>query len=236
MATIKIPTPLRAYTGGEAKIEVTGETVGAVLEDLTAKHPELRQHIFEGNEVRSFVNVFIGQEDTRFRDGLETPVEPNDELRIIPSIAGGSDVRYVDHNALRTNQALIIGFLVAAFVLNVPLLVAFIAAVMVIGALYPPARLFVLFYKHVLKNRVIQPDVIADNPEPHRFSMALGGLFTSAATIAFVGSAPVLAWVLTGIVVVLAALNLFAGFCAGCFMYYQFNKLGVPGFVHAKVS
>lgn len=90
MATIKIPTPLRAYTGGNAVIEVKGSTVGAVLDDLTGKHPELRQHIFEGDRLRSFVNIFIGDEDTRYRDGLETDVEPEDELRIIPSIAGGN--------------------------------------------------------------------------------------------------------------------------------------------------
>lgn len=89
MATIKIPTPLRAYTGGNAVIEVTGETVGEVLGNLTNQHPDLRQHIFDGENLRSFVNIFIGQEDTRFRDGLETPVESGDELRIIPSIAGG---------------------------------------------------------------------------------------------------------------------------------------------------
>jgi molybdopterin converting factor small subunit len=89
MPTIKIPTPLRAYTGGNAVIEVAGETVGAVLQDLTTQYPDLRPHIFEGDILRSFVNVYIGSEDTRYRDGLETDVEPNDQLRIIPSIAGG---------------------------------------------------------------------------------------------------------------------------------------------------
>lgn len=89
MATIKIPTPLRAYTNGQAVVQVNGETVSAVLDDLTRQHPALRPHIFDGDQLRSFVNIFIGQEDTRFRDGLETAVEPNDELRIIPSIAGG---------------------------------------------------------------------------------------------------------------------------------------------------
>ena len=89
MARIKIPTPLRAYTAGQAIVDVTGGTVGDVLNDLTARHPELRQHIYEGDKLRSFVNVFIGEEDTRFRDGMNTPVEDGDELRIIPSIAGG---------------------------------------------------------------------------------------------------------------------------------------------------
>ena len=90
MTTIKIPTPLRAYTDGNAEIKVKGETVGAALGDLVTKHPDLRQHIYNGNELRNFVNVFIGEEDIRYRDGLETPLEPSDNLRIIPSIAGGS--------------------------------------------------------------------------------------------------------------------------------------------------
>jgi adenylyltransferase/sulfurtransferase len=89
MATIKIPTPLRAYTGGSAVIEVSGATVGAAVDDLTGQHPELRPHLFEGDDLRSFVNIFIGQEDIRYRDGLETDIDENSELRIIPSIAGG---------------------------------------------------------------------------------------------------------------------------------------------------
>lgn len=148
-----------------------------------------------------------------------------------------SNVRKVDHNALRTNQALIITLLVLAYILDSTLLVAFVAVVMVIGSLYPPARLFVLFYKHVLKPAgIVQPDVLPDNPEPHRFSMALGGIFTTASTLALLSSAVSLGWILSGIVVFLAGLNLFAGFCAGCFMYYQLNRLGIPGFEYAPLE
>jgi sulfur-carrier protein len=89
LTTIKIPTPLRQYTGGQAEIEVTGDTVGAALTDLVTRHPELRQHLYNGSELRNFVNVFIGDEDIRYRDGVETPLEAGDSLRIIPSIAGG---------------------------------------------------------------------------------------------------------------------------------------------------
>lgn len=89
MTTIKIPTPLRAYTGGNAEIEVKGETVGAILASLTPQYPDLRPHLFNGEELRNFVNVFVGEEDIRYRDGLDTSIEPGDKLRIIPSIAGG---------------------------------------------------------------------------------------------------------------------------------------------------
>ncbi|MBE2268871.1 MAG: MoaD/ThiS family protein [Anaerolinea sp.] len=89
MATIKIPTPLRVYTGSNAQVDVTGETVGAALNDLTTQFPELRQHLFNGDQLRSFVNVFIGEDDIRFLNGLDTDIEGDTLLRIIPSIAGG---------------------------------------------------------------------------------------------------------------------------------------------------
>ena len=90
MATIRIPSPLRAYTNNQATVEVNGDTVGAALNDLTAQHPDLRQHLYEGEQLRNFVNVFLGEEDVRFLDGLDTEIEADASLRIIPSIAGGA--------------------------------------------------------------------------------------------------------------------------------------------------
>ncbi len=89
MASIKIPTPLRAYTNNQAQVDVGGGTIGEALNDLTDQYPELRQHLFNGAELRNFVNVFLGDEDVRFLDGLNTEIDPGDSLRIIPSIAGG---------------------------------------------------------------------------------------------------------------------------------------------------
>ncbi|MCY3796452.1 MAG: MoaD/ThiS family protein [Chloroflexi bacterium] len=89
MATIRIPTPLRAYTDGASDIDVTGETVGEALSNLVDRHPDLRAHLFQDDELRSFVNIFIGDEDIRFMQGLETEIDAEDSLRIIPSIAGG---------------------------------------------------------------------------------------------------------------------------------------------------
>jgi molybdopterin converting factor small subunit len=68
---------------------VTGETVGSALNNLTTKHPELRPHLFEGEALRSFVNIYLNQEDVRYLEGAETAVAANDTLMIIPSIAGG---------------------------------------------------------------------------------------------------------------------------------------------------
>ncbi len=89
MPSIKIPSPLRAYTENQAVIEVSGETIGAALDDLTGKYPELRTHLYEGDQLRNFVNIFVGEEDVRFLDGLETEIDESDSVRIIPSIAGG---------------------------------------------------------------------------------------------------------------------------------------------------
>lgn len=89
MANIKIPTPLRVYTNNQAQVTVHGDTVGAALQDLVTQYPDLKPHLFNDNQLRNFVNVFIGEEDVRFLDGLATPIEPDESLRIIPSIAGG---------------------------------------------------------------------------------------------------------------------------------------------------
>jgi adenylyltransferase/sulfurtransferase len=91
MATLRIPTPLRAYTGGESELEVSGDTVGDALQELTTRHPDLQQHIFTPDgELRSFVNLFVNDEDIRFLQGVDTPIQDNDRLMILPSIAGGA--------------------------------------------------------------------------------------------------------------------------------------------------
>ena len=91
MAKIRIPTPLRAYTDGASKIDVAGVTVGEALNNLIVQHPDLRTHLFNDDELRSFVNIFIDDEDIRFMQGLETEINADDSLRIIPSIAGGGN-------------------------------------------------------------------------------------------------------------------------------------------------
>jgi hypothetical protein len=145
--------------------------------------------------------------------------------------------RQVDHSALRTNQACIIACLVLGFVLNAPLLVAFVAAVMIVGTIWPQAGLFKRLYRHVLRPAgIVRPDVLPDNPEPHRFAMLVGALFNGVATLALLGGIPLLAWVLVGIVIVLANLNFWLNFCLGCWMYYQFNRLGIPGFTAAPIQ
>ena len=88
--TVKIPTQLRAVTGGEAETRAEGATVAEVLESLYATHEELRGRIAgDDGELRRFVNVYLGGEDIRFLQGLETPVPDGAELTILPAVAGG---------------------------------------------------------------------------------------------------------------------------------------------------
>ncbi|MCL4869365.1 MAG: MoaD/ThiS family protein [Anaerolineae bacterium] len=90
MAQIRIPTPLRPFANGQAAVAVQGETVGAALNDLTGQYPDLRPHLFDGPQLRSFVNIYLNQEDVRYLQGAETPLQAADTLLIIPSIAGGA--------------------------------------------------------------------------------------------------------------------------------------------------
>ncbi len=234
MPSIKIPTPLRAYTGGNAEIEVSGNTVAAILDDLVSQYPDLKKHIFNDNQLRDFVNVFIGEDDIRDRNGVETTVATSDKLRIIPSIAGGAEniaSPIVDHSAIRTNQAFIISLLVVAFIVQVPLLVVFVSVVLLISIWDERFALFKQLYVRLLRPRgIVRPDVQIDNPEPHRFSQGLGGIFTGLSSLALLAGISALGWGLAWLVIVLASLNLFAGFCAGCFVYYQLSKRAVPGF------
>jgi MoaD family protein len=88
---VRIPTPLRKYTAQLEAVEVDGDNVGAALDALTDAHPELKSRIFtDDGKVRRFVNIFANDEDIRFQDNLETPLEDGDTLSIVPAIAGGS--------------------------------------------------------------------------------------------------------------------------------------------------
>ena len=87
---ILIPTPLRQYVANKDTVQVSGNTAGEVLKDLTAKYAELAKHIMnEDGKLRSFVNIYLNGEDIRFLSKNETPVKDGDTLMIVPAIAGG---------------------------------------------------------------------------------------------------------------------------------------------------
>src|ERR1700733_9773624 len=91
MAKVLIPTPLRQYSEKQDSVELTGTTVGEVLGSLTTKFPDLRKQLFsDEGKLRSFVNVYLNDEDIRYLKKDATPVASSDTLSIVPSIAGGT--------------------------------------------------------------------------------------------------------------------------------------------------
>jgi len=87
--TVKIPTQLRAATGGESELEVVGSTVGEVLDAVFEAHGTLRERITQDGDLRRFVNVYVSGEDIRFQDGLNTLIDDGAEVTILPAVAGG---------------------------------------------------------------------------------------------------------------------------------------------------
>jgi MoaD family protein len=87
--TVKIPTQLRAATGGQSELEVEGGTVGEVLDAVFDSHEGLRDRITQDGDLRRFVNVYVSGEDIRFQQGLETSINDGDEVTILPAVAGG---------------------------------------------------------------------------------------------------------------------------------------------------
>lgn len=88
--SVRIPTPLRKFTGGAESVTASGATVAAVVQDVEGRHPGLKERICDdAGKVRRFVNVYVNGEDIRFLSSLDTPVKEGDEISIVPAIAGG---------------------------------------------------------------------------------------------------------------------------------------------------
>jgi molybdopterin synthase sulfur carrier subunit len=88
--TVRIPTQLRTLTAGQGEVAVDGATVSEVLKALDAAHPGIAERLFDdAGALRRFVNVFVADDDVRFREGLDTPVAEKDTVSIIPAVAGG---------------------------------------------------------------------------------------------------------------------------------------------------
>ncbi len=89
--TVRIPTPLRKFTGGAESVEANGTTVGDLVQDLESRHAGIQERICdEAGKVRRFVNLFLNGDDIRFMSSLDTPVKDGDEISIVPAIAGGT--------------------------------------------------------------------------------------------------------------------------------------------------
>jgi hypothetical protein len=138
-------------------------------------------------------------------------------------------VKKVDTTSIKFNQASIITLTLLAYLFDLPWLVLFVGAVLAVGTIWPGAALFQQTYRQVLKPiGWLKPYVIDDDPAPHRFAQGVGATFLGLSSLALlVLNAISLGWGLAGLVVVLAAINLFFNFCAGCFVYYQLMRLGL---------
>jgi molybdopterin synthase sulfur carrier subunit len=95
MAAVRIPPTLRADVGGARELEARGDTVGDVIDDLVERYPALGDQLLQDGELASYVNVYLGGEDIRTRDGLDTPVSEGAQMILLPAMAGGSSRR--DH-------------------------------------------------------------------------------------------------------------------------------------------
>lgn len=90
MPVIRIPTPLRSYTNGKSEIDAPGRTVAEAMQALVTQYPTLQPHLYNSDGVlRPFVNLFLGENNIKDLQGLDTPLQSGDKLLLIPSIAGG---------------------------------------------------------------------------------------------------------------------------------------------------
>ena len=90
MATVVIPTPLRKFTNNTARIDINAETIEETVQELTINFPDLKKHLLdEKGQIRSFINIFVGDNDIRDLQQEKTAVKPDTLISIVPAIAGG---------------------------------------------------------------------------------------------------------------------------------------------------
>lgn len=90
MATVLVPTPLRRLTGGQSKLTVEGETIGALIQTLEKQYPGIAEKVLDGEgNVKRFINVFVNESEIRTLQGLTTTVKATDQVSIVPAMAGG---------------------------------------------------------------------------------------------------------------------------------------------------
>ena len=88
---VRIPTPLRSLTGGAEEVSVEGAaTVAQLIDTLESKHAGMRDRLLDDKGVRKFINLYVGEEDIRFLDGLATALKDGEQVSIVPAIAGGA--------------------------------------------------------------------------------------------------------------------------------------------------
>jgi len=233
MIAVRIPSALRPYAGGEKEVLLDAVSVDGALLALTDRYPSLKPHLYdEADTLRQYVNLFVNEQDVRSLQGGKTSLQSGDRMMIVPSIAGGSEaepLHPIDHAALRVNQASIIVVVLTAFVFDTAWLVAGVAAILWTGTLLTRPG-FLPIYRGLRRLGWVRSAVVLDHPQPHRFAQGLGAAVLSLALLFLLTGLSGIGWALAWVVAGLAALNLFAGFCAGCAAYYWLQRAAVPGF------
>ena len=87
--SVRIPTILRTYTAGEKAVTADGTTLSALIDDLEANHPGIKDRLIDNGDLRRFVNVYVNDEDVRFLGGLEASLSDGDQIVVLPAVAGG---------------------------------------------------------------------------------------------------------------------------------------------------
>lgn len=131
----------------------------------------------------------------------------------------------LDLNAMKANQAVIITLLLAAFLLKLPWLVLFVGAVMAIGTLAGMPGFKPIYNYCFIPLNLVKPDIVDGNRDGPRFAQGTGAFCAIAAAVLLLTGNEIAGWGFAWLVIVLAGVNLFTGFCAGCAMYYWIKKI-----------
>ena len=143
----------------------------------------------------------------------------------------------VDQQQIKFNMAATALLLTSGYLLNNWIFVAIAIFCQITGSIGLSIAPYRLLYKTLmLPMGLVKPNPIPDHHAPHRFAALVGAIFNVLGLYLILTGSNTAGWVFVGIVFVLSLLNLFLGFCAGCFMYYILNKLGVPGFKYSKIG
>jgi hypothetical protein len=143
--------------------------------------------------------------------------------------------KMVDTTALKFNQGSIIALALLAFVFDWPWMVIFVGLVLAVGTAWPTAALFKLVYFRLLKPiRILRPQIVPDDPAPHQFAQGLGATCLLTSGVLLLLGYSLAGWLLTWMVVILASVNLFFNFCAGCFIFFQLDKAGLMSFARGE--
>lgn len=139
-------------------------------------------------------------------------------------------VAKVDRNTIKFNQVSLTAIAVTAFLTNTVWLVGVLALILAASTAWPRWGLFRLLYQWVaVPVGLVKPNVLDDDPAPHRFAQGVGGAFLVLSWIALTAQSAILGWALDLLVAVLAMVNVLVDFCAGCFVYYQLRRFGIIG-------